>query len=600
MTASPSSAGPAAAVSAAGYGAMPTTRGANFYEVLPGFSRLLERLFSKADLRIAEPHLRTLGLLASTVLEDLSAVANRNPPRLIGYDRRGERIDEIAFDTAYHDMERIGFGQFGIAAMPHRPGVLGWPGTVPQTVKYAFGYLFTHAEFGLMCPISVTDSTARMLRTYGSEEQQHRYLPGLTSTRLDELTRGTMWLTERNGGSDVGASTTSARQEGERWRLYGDKWFCSVADAEVILTLARPEGAPEGTRGLGMFLVPGHLPDGTHNHYRINRLKDKFGSRSMATGEVSFEGAIAEPVGPLNQGFRQMAEMINVSRLSNAMRGAAIMRRAFIESLIHARGRFAFGRPLVELPLLRQTLLEMLLDVEAAAALIFHSAALLDRADSGDIIAKRVLRITVPLAKFYLCKQARWTAGEAMEVRGGNGYVDDWPNARLLRDSYLGAIWEGSTNIVLLDIGRAILREDAGEALLEEILGRLSVHQLGTLGRAASLTAAEAGRVKLTLSAYSSKVGVERDLMLQRLAPRLAHLLAVSLLLDQAAHDSAAGHGNSTLLLAVQYARARLLRRDDVVVDAQVLAQFDALADGEPVPESVIASALAGEPATPR
>ena len=311
-------------------------------------------------------------------------MADRNPPVLRAWDEGGRRVDEIVRHPAYRRMEEIAFSRFGLAAMAHRPGVLGWPGRAPQVFKYALSYLFAQAEFGLLCPVNMTDSCARMLGAFGSEELKARYLPHLTSTEPDTLWQGTQWMTERTGGSDVGASTTVARRGPDgQWRLWGDKWFTSVANAELALTLARPEGAPDGTRGLAMFLVPRRLPDGSKNAWTINRLKDKLGSRSMATGEVTYAGAVGYVVGELDSGFKQMMEMVNGSRLSNAMRAAGIMRRALLESLVHARQRVAFGRPLVDLPLLRSNLLGMLLDAEAAASVILNGAALARPARRG-------------------------------------------------------------------------------------------------------------------------------------------------------------------------------------------------------------------------
>ncbi len=241
----------------------------------------------------ARPHLTDLGAIAGDELDALAAVADRNPPVLRAWDERGRRVDEVVRHPAYRRMEEIAFSRFGLAAMAHRPGVLGWPGRAPQVLKYALSYLFAQAEFGLLCPVNMTDSCARMLGAFGSEELKARYLPHLTTTESDALWQGTQWMTERTGGSDVGASTTVARRGADgQWRLWGDKWFTSVANAELALTLARPEGAPEGTRGLAMFLVPKRLPDGSKNAWTINRLKDKLGSRSMATGEVTYAGAV--------------------------------------------------------------------------------------------------------------------------------------------------------------------------------------------------------------------------------------------------------------------------------------------------------------------
>jgi alkylation response protein AidB-like acyl-CoA dehydrogenase len=273
--------------------AMPTTRGLNFYLTDRNLEFVCSIVMDHATFERARPYLVEMGEIAGNELDALAADADRNPPVLRAFDARGERVDEIVRHPAYVAMERLAFSRFGLAAMSHRGGVLGWPDRVPSVVKYALSYLFAQSEFGLLCPVSVTDSTSRMLRLYGSDELKARYLPKLTTTDFDELQQGTQWMTEKTGGSDVGTSTTSARRDADgTWRLWGEKWFCSNANADVALTLARPEGAPRGTRGLGMFLVPKYLPDGTKNAWTINRLKDKLGSRSMATAEVTYAGAV--------------------------------------------------------------------------------------------------------------------------------------------------------------------------------------------------------------------------------------------------------------------------------------------------------------------
>ncbi|HEY8449052.1 MAG TPA: acyl-CoA dehydrogenase family protein, partial [Bacillota bacterium] len=467
---------------------MPDTRGLNFYRCDPNLAFTVRRYLSPDEWAKAEPVLDELGALAGSELDELAHEADKNPPVLRTHNRRGERVDEVVYSAAYRRMEEIAFGRFALAACSHRPGIFGFEGPVPHVVKYALTYLFAQAEFGLLCPVNMTDSLTRVLRLFAAPGILDAYLPRLTSRDLSTLWQGAMFLTEQAGGSDVGATETVARRVDQRsdpdlptglvpgvplWRLYGDKWFCSNVDAELILTLARPEGAPAGTRGLGLFLVPRFLPDGSRNRYTINRLKDKLGTRDMASGEVTLEGALAYQIGELDRGFRQMAEMINASRLSNAVRSAGMMRRAFLESLVHARGRRAFGQALIEFPLMRQTLLEMLLDVEGAVAAIFYTAHQLERADAGDTAARRLVRILTPLLKATVTKRARTTTGEAMEVRGGNGYIEEWVNPRLLRDSHLGSIWEGTTKIVQLDVLRAIQRQSGHEPFFSAAARRL-------------------------------------------------------------------------------------------------------------------------------
>ncbi|MFN8558556.1 MAG: acyl-CoA dehydrogenase family protein, partial [Dehalococcoidia bacterium] len=451
---------------------------------------------------------------------------------------------------AYHAMERIAFGRFALAAMSHRP-VLGLPGPAPHALKYALSYVLVQSEFGLFCPVNMTDSLARVLRLYGDERQHHVHVARLTETNLDRLQQGAMFLTERSGGSDVGASSSVARVAGPDapprllWRLWGDKWFCSNVSADLILTLARPEGAPPGTKGLGLFLVPKTLPDGRRNRYAINRLKDKLGSRDMASGEVSYDGAYAEPVGDLARGFVQMMEMVNASRLSNAMRAAAMTRRGFLEALVHARGRTAFGRALADQPLLRENLIELLLDGESALAAVLHAGAVFDRADAGDAGAAKLLRVLTPLAKFSLCKRARWSTGEAMEVRGGNGYVEDWVNPRLLRDAHLGSIWEGSSNVIALDVLRAFDRDDGDRALFADLDERLGALRSPPARRAGDALRGAIRHARALVERVKAADAPEREAAMWRLTERLARLWAASLLVEQADLDSPPSEGLS-------------------------------------------------------
>jgi alkylation response protein AidB-like acyl-CoA dehydrogenase len=229
---------------------MPVTRGLNLYLADPNLEFVCATVMEPDVLARARPLLVELGAVAGDELDALAASADRHPPVLRAWDERGRRVDEIVFHPAYHAMERLAFERFGLAAMSHGPGVRGWPGAVPHVVKYALSYLFAQAEFGLLCPVNMTDSAARILTRFGSPELRARFLPRLTTTVYEELGQGTQWMTEKTGGSDVGALTTVARRGADgTWRLWGDKWFCSNASAALALTLARPEGAPAGPQG---------------------------------------------------------------------------------------------------------------------------------------------------------------------------------------------------------------------------------------------------------------------------------------------------------------------------------------------------------------
>ena len=264
----------------------------------------------------------------------------------------GAELDELALEAdknasgssrsasskkhpSYKKLEEVAFGKYGLAAMSHRGGVLGWPEPLPPAAKYALTYLYVQAEFGVCCPLSMTDALTRTIRKFADPALVARYLPGLTSQDMDTLTQGAMFMTEQQAGSDVGLVSTKAVKQGEHWALYGDKWFCSNADAGLALVLARPEGAPRGTpRACRCSCCRARCPTAAPTATASMRLKDKLGTRAMPSGEIKLEGALAWLVGDPQQGFKQMADMINMSRLSNGMRAAGMMRRALTESAV--------------------------------------------------------------------------------------------------------------------------------------------------------------------------------------------------------------------------------------------------------------------------
>jgi alkylation response protein AidB-like acyl-CoA dehydrogenase len=446
--------------------AVPDSHGINVFRADPTLAALLPLYLPRDLVAHMAPHLDRLGALAGGRLAELAATADVNPPELLHRTRRGEDAQSIAYHPAYREMESLAFGEYGLAALSHRPGVLDWPAPMPAAAKYALTYLFVQAEFGLMCPVSMTDSLARTLRKFGDAALVDRYLPALTTQDMDDLFQGAMFMTEQGAGSDIANTAVMAAPNPDgSWALTGDKWFCSNADAELAMVLARPEGAPAGIKGVSLFLLPRTLPDGAPNRYRIVRLKEKLGTRSMASGEITLEGATAWMIGEPGAGMRQMADMVNNSRLSNAVRAAGMMRRAVTEALFIAHRRIAFGAPIVTLPLMRRQIVKMLVRAEQARSMVFQAAEALRRSDAGDPGAYALLRILTPLAKFRACRDARVVTGDAMEVRGGCGYIEDFPDARLVRDAHLGSIWEGTSNIVALDVLRAAAREGSLEAL---------------------------------------------------------------------------------------------------------------------------------------
>src|SRR3954466_9275007 len=271
----------------------PDTSGMNFYRADPSLADLLRIHLSENLFCHVEPHLDRLGGLAGGYLDECARLADRHVPVLHQRDRFGRDAQWIEYHPAYRELENAAFGAFGIHAMSLRNGILGWPPPYPAAAKHAFTFLFNQAEFGLGCPINVTDGCAKLLANFGDAALKAKYLDGLTQTDMEKLTQGGQFMTEKEGGSDVGKLTTSAVQEGDHWRLSGEKWFCSNADAKVVMLLARPQGAIGGTRGVGLFLMPRFLDDGSPNHYRIVRLKDKLGTPSMGSGGIKLEGGVA-------------------------------------------------------------------------------------------------------------------------------------------------------------------------------------------------------------------------------------------------------------------------------------------------------------------
>ncbi len=452
---------------------IPDSAGQNVWHMDPDYADLLRLYLEPEIFARVVPHFERMGGLVGGRLEQLALEADRNPPKLHIRARNGADHEWIEKHPAYVELERVAFSEFGLAAMSHRPGVFGHDAKLPAVVKYGLVYLFVQAEFGLCCPLSMTDSLTRTLVKFGDPDLVAQHFEALTTQDFDALAQGSMFMTEQVAGSDVGAIETTARLVDGQWRLYGDKWFCSNPDAALGMVLARPEGGAPGTRGLSLFLLPRHLPDGSRNAYRILRLKDKMGTKSMASGEIALEGATAWLVGDPGQGFKQMADMINNSRLANGVRSAGMMRRSVNEARFIAENRTAFGRKLIDLPLMRRQIDKMTTTAEQARSFVLQTAAMLDRADGGDEHARRVLRILTPLVKFRACRDARKVAGDAMEVRGGCGYIEEWSDARVLRDAHLGSIWEGTSNIVALDVARATRREGALEALDDHLKGLL-------------------------------------------------------------------------------------------------------------------------------
>lgn len=564
--------------------AMPDTVGLNFAEASPVLDAVLARWLDEPVLAWARDRCRELGLRASTDLDEAASVSDRHPPVLHVRDRLGERANRVEFHPAWDRLVEAAYSDFRIQALSHVPGALGAPGAVPEVAKQALFFLMAHADLSVVTGVSMTDVLARVLRLY-APALAAEYVPRMVAP--EGAWQAAMFLTERAGGSDVGANEVEARPAGDgTWLLDGDKWFCSNCQADLVLTLGRPRGAAEGTAGLGLYLVPRRWRDGSVNPLIVNRLKDKLGTRGLASGEVTFTGTKALLVGAPPDGFRQMTEMLNQTRVANAVASAAVVHRCWLEAVTHARGRAAFGRRLADHPLMREVLADLLMETEATVRLAFHAAGLLQRADAGDAAAAVLLRCWTPVVKYHTARRAQWAAHESMEARGGNGYIEEWPNARMVRDAHLLSIWEGSGNIMLLDAARAWQRPGHARALVDD-LGRQLDRVPAALGLRDALAAVH-GRLAREFAAWQDLRGDAAQVPVRGLAEETVHLQVALLLAADAAESPDAGGPAARLhRLADRYVRRWLTAsRHAPVTDAEF-----ALLDGGLLPPETPARA---------
>jgi acyl-CoA dehydrogenase len=519
----------------------PDCRGMNFWTVDRALRDLLTLYLDGNALAHFTPHFARLGEIAGGRLDELAMQADKHMPILHFRDRLGRDDDWVEYHPAYREMERIGFGEFGIHAMSRRSGVLGWPAPAPPLAKYALQYLFAQSEFALLCPLSVTDSSILLIQKYADERVKLRYLPGLLGQDIDTLLKGAQFMTEKSGGSDVSGISLTAKCAGDHWELWGDKWFCSCADHDVILLLARCQGAPAGNAGLSLFVMPRRLDDGSRNRYRVVRLKDKLGSRSMASGETIMEGAVAYLLGEPGRGLKQMMDQVNLSRLSHGFRAAGMMRRCLNEALTAARHRVVFGSTLIDHPMARRQLLKLMLPTEQALSVSIAGAVAMTQGNEAH------LRILTPLVKYRACRDNIPVATGAMEMRGGNGYIEDWVNAKLLRDAHLGLLWEGTSSVNAIDIiRRAVGRERAHEALAGALHDRLA--QAPIPGQFRGRLAAMVDRAVGFAETVASRPNAEASC--RRAASALYHATSAALLAAEGAELGHRGVDARRLLLA--------------------------------------------------
>ena len=462
----------------------------------------------------------------------LAARANRFPPELHTHDRFGKRIDEVAYDPSRQELMTLAMseGEHCAPWVDPRPGA--------QVARAAAYLMHAEVENGTQCPLTMTYAAVPVLRRYAASlpALSEIWLPRILARDYDARTLPVadkragligMGMTERQGGSDVRANATVAEPGDDgSYRLTGHKWFFSAPMCDAHLVLAQAHGA------LSCFLLPRLLPDGTKNAVRIQRLKDKLGNRSNASSEVEFDGATAWLLGDEGRGVAVIIEMVQHTRLDCAIGSAGLIRSAVAQALHHARHRRAFGRKLVEQPLMQNLLADLVLEAEAATALALRLA----RSFEADATAadRALARVATPALKYWICKRATATVAEAAEVLGGNGYVEESPLPRMLREAPLNSIWEGSGNVICLDVLRAARREPAAIEALE-------VELTSAGGQDARFDRRAAGLIEF-LHHGDFNEGDAR-----RIAGDIATALAASLLLRNAPHPIAEAYCRSRL-----------------------------------------------------
>lgn len=419
-----------------------------------------------------QPDLQHLGQRVIEEIYQLGQEAEAYPPKHVPYTPWGKRIDHIEVHAAWNELDHIAAKEKLIAIGYERKH-----GALSRIHQFAKLYLFHPSSAIYTCPLAMTDGAARALELYADDALKQRAFSHLTSADPSQFWTSGQWMTERTGGSDVSGTSTIAKADGTQFRLSGVKWFTSATTSQMAMTLARIEGAPEGSRGLSLFYLELRDAQGMLNGIRINRLKDKLGTRALPTAELTLDNAQAILVGGMGDGVKKISSLFNITRIYNACCAVGYMRRALALARDYANKRVAFGRPLSQHGLHLETLAHMHLEFTGAFHLVFHAIELLGKDEVGTATEREhsLLRLLTPLAKLYTAKQAIAVVSEALEAFGGAGYIEDTGLPQLLRNAQVLSIWEGTTNILSLDVLRAIEKENAATAFFEDVAHRLDL-----------------------------------------------------------------------------------------------------------------------------
>lgn len=427
----------------------------------------------KADYHIAEGNFTRFGAQSATIIDESAKIEDRqgNHPRLERWTASGERIEQIEFHPNHDKSGRL-IWESSIMAMQGDTGR-----NVEQMALY---YLLSHnGEAGHMCSIACTSGLIRVLKEVASDDIRDRFLPPLLDPDFDKMQHGAQFLTEVQGGSDVGANVVeSIPADDGTWRISGEKWFCSNINADQFLMTARVSDT-EGTRGLGLFIVPRLLDDGSSNGFYIRRLKDKLGTRSMASAELDFQDAVAYPVGAIEKGFKTVVELVlNTSRLMNAVACTGIMRRVYIEAGQYACHRKAFGQAIATFPMVQEAIADIMVEYYAGTASSFYLAYLLDKIEIGEASEqdKATYRMLVNINKYITSINGNYVIHRGIEVLGGNGAIESFSILpRLYRDIIVLESWEGTHNVLAVQVMRDIAKYRIHESFIASMQSQLKL-----------------------------------------------------------------------------------------------------------------------------
>lgn len=488
-------------------------------------------------LREIEGSLTEMGRLAGGELYEMQLADRLNEPTLTQWDAWGNRIDKIELTPLWLKAERLA-AEHGVVATAYERK----HGSLSRVHQCALAYLFTPSTDIYSCPLAMTDGAARTLLASGNQLLIDRAVPHLITRNPSEFWTAGQWMTELTGGSDVGLSETIAKEEPHGiFRLYGRKWFTSAINSQIALTLARPEGNPAGGRGLALFYIETRDEHGRPRNIEVNRLKDKLGTRKVPTAELTLAGTPAQLVKGTTDGVRNIAPLLNVTRLWNGISSVALMRRGLALSSDYARKRVAFGAALSDKPLHRDTLAGLHAEAEAAFHLAFYVAELTGRSETSEITQDDalLLRLVTPLMKLSTGKQAVMVASEVLETFGGAGYVEDTGLPLLLRDSQVLPIWEGTTNVLSLDALRALEsgdhdRQTGLQRFRSSVTGRLESVRDSRLTDAARAAVSALDHAQSWLHEAESVGQPALEAGARRFAMTLARTMQLALLIEHA------------------------------------------------------------------